>query len=72
MLGTLSEPRPRLLLEVTRRTGTARHYETRSARSLGLRQEDLEKMHDLWLQITSDPHFAGAHHYTLSGWLWMS
>ena len=24
-------------------------------------------MHDLWLQITSDPHFAGAHHYHIVG-----
>jgi hypothetical protein len=24
-------------------------------------------MHDLWLQITSDPHFAGAHHYHVVG-----
>jgi hypothetical protein len=28
-----------------------------------LRAQDLELMHKLWLNITSDPKFAGAHHY---------
>ena len=62
----LSEPRPRLLLEVNPQDGTARHYEL-GPHAPRLRQEDLEKMHDLWLQITSDPHFAGAHHYHIVG-----
>jgi hypothetical protein len=28
-----------------------------------MRPQDLELMHKLWLNITSDPKFAGAHHY---------
>jgi hypothetical protein len=58
----LPEPRPRLTLEVHAPDGNFREY------SLGphnprLRPQDLELMHRLWLNITSDPKFAGAHHY---------
>jgi hypothetical protein len=28
-----------------------------------LRREDVELMHKLWLDLTVDPKFAGAHHY---------
>src|SRR5579871_6790126 len=58
----LPEPRPRLTLEVCAPDGTVREY------SLGphtprMRAQDVELMHKLWLEITSDPKFAGAHHY---------
>jgi nucleotide-binding universal stress UspA family protein len=58
----LPEPRPRLTLEVHAPDGTIREY------SLGphtprMRPQDVELMHKLWLQITADPKFAGAHHY---------
>ena len=58
----LPEPRPRLTLEVSAPDGTNREY------SLGphtprLRPQDVELMHKLWLNVTSDPKFAGAHHY---------
>src|ERR1700722_5416242 len=58
----LPEPRPRLNLEVCAPDGTVREY------SLGphtprLRPQDVELMHKLWLNITCDPRFAGAHHY---------
>src|SRR5246500_5141053 len=58
----LPEPRPRLTLEVCAPDGTVREY------SLGphtprMRPPDVELMHKLWLDITSDPKFAGAHHY---------
>src|SRR5246500_2181556 len=58
----LPEPRPRLTLEVCAPDGTIREY------SLGphtprMRPQDVELMHKLWLDITSDPKFAGAHHY---------
>jgi len=62
----LPEPRPRLALEVYLPDGSARSY-LLGPHTPRLRQEDLEKMHDLWLQITSDPHFAGAHHYHIVG-----
>jgi len=58
----LQEPRPRLSLEVCAPDGTVREY------SLGphtprMRPQDVELMHKLWLDITTDPKFAGAHHY---------
>jgi len=58
----LQEPRPRLTLEVCAPDGTIREY------SLGphtprMRAQDVELMHKLWLDITKDPKFAGAHHY---------
>jgi hypothetical protein len=28
-----------------------------------MRPQDVELMHKLWLNITADPKFAGAHHY---------
>lgn len=58
----LQEPRPRLTLEVCAPDGGVREY------SLGphtprMRPQDVELMHKLWLDITTDPKFAGAHHY---------
>ncbi len=58
----LSEPRPRLTLEVASPDGSVREY------SLGphtprMRPQDVELMHKLWLEITADPKYAGAHHY---------
>ena len=58
----LPDPRPRLTMEVCAPDGSVREY------SLGphtprLRPQDLELMHKLWLNITSDPKFAGTHHY---------
>jgi len=58
----LQEPRPRLTLEVCAPDGSVREY------SLGphtprMRSQDVELMHKLWLNITADPKFAGAHHY---------
>jgi amino acid permease-like protein len=58
----MPEPRPRLTMEVCAPDGTVREY------SLGpheprLRPQDVELMHKLWLAITADPKFAGAHHY---------
>ncbi|HUO17034.1 MAG TPA: APC family permease [Verrucomicrobiae bacterium] len=58
----LPEPRPRLTLEVAAPDGSTREY------SLGphtprMRPQDVELMHKLWLEITADPKYAGAHHY---------
>ena len=58
----MPEPRPRLTLEVCAPDGAVREY------SLGphnprLRPQDVELMHKLWLDITTDPKYAGAHHY---------
>jgi len=58
----LPEPRPRLIMEVCAPDGAVREY------ALGpptprMRPQDVELMHKLWLNITADPKFAGAHHY---------
>ena len=58
----LPEPKPRLVMEVRLPNGVAREY------YLGphiprLRDQDLDLLHRLWLEITSDAAFAGAHHY---------
>ncbi len=58
----LPEPRPRLILEVCAPDGTIREYAL-GPHTPRMRPQDVELMHRLWLNITSDPKFAGAHHY---------
>jgi len=58
----LPEPRPRLTLEVHEPTGRVHEYQL-GPHTPHLRPEDLELMHKVWLEVTSDPKYAGAHHY---------
>jgi len=58
----MPEPRPRVCLEVCAPDGTVREY-TIGPHTPRLRPQDVELMHKLWLDITTDPKFAGAHHY---------
>jgi amino acid transporter len=58
----LPEPRPRLSLGVCAPDGTVREFAL-GPHSPRMRPQDVELMHKLWLDITSDPKFAGAHHY---------
>ncbi len=58
----LSEPRPRLTLEVCAPDGSIREYAL-GPHTPRMRAQDVELMHKLWLDITTDPKFAGAHHY---------
>jgi nucleotide-binding universal stress UspA family protein len=58
----LPEPRPRLIMEVCAPDGTIREYAL-GPHTPRMRPQDVELMHRLWLNITSDPKFAGAHHY---------
>jgi hypothetical protein len=58
----MSEPRPRVTLEVCSPDGTVREYAI-GPHNPRLRPQDVELMHKLWLNITTDPKFAGAHHY---------
>jgi amino acid transporter len=58
----MPEPRPRVCLEVYAPDGVAREY-TIGPHTPRLRSQDVELMHKLWLNITTDPRFAGAHHY---------
>ncbi|MGB8581061.1 MAG: APC family permease [Candidatus Sulfotelmatobacter sp.] len=59
---SLPEPRPRLTLEVCAPDGTVREYVI-GPHNPRLRPQDVELMHKLWLDITTDPNYAGAHHY---------
>ena len=58
----LPEPRPRLILEGYAPDGSSREYAL-GPHTPRLRPQDVELMHRLWLNITSDPKYAGAHHY---------
>ena len=58
----LPEPRPRLTLDVCGPDGSVREYAL-GPHAPRMRPQDLELMHKLWLDITADPRYAGAHHY---------
>jgi amino acid transporter len=58
----LPEPRPRLILEIHEPNGKIDEY-LLGPHAPRMRPQDLELMHKVWLDITSDPKYAGAHHY---------
>jgi amino acid transporter/nucleotide-binding universal stress UspA family protein len=58
----LPEPRPRLALEIHAPNGSIHEYPL-GPHTPRLRPQDLELMHKVWLDVTSDPRYAGAHHY---------
>jgi len=58
----LPEPKPRLILEVHSPDGISKEYVI-GPHTPRLRAEDLELMHKVWLDVTSDPRYCGAHHY---------
>ena len=58
----LPDPKPRLAMEVRLPDGTFREYYL-GPHAPRLRHQDLDLLHRLWLEITADPRFAGAHHY---------
>jgi nucleotide-binding universal stress UspA family protein len=58
----LPEPRPRLTMEVASPDGSSCEYQL-GPHTPRLRPQDVELMHKLWRDITTDPKFAGAHHY---------
>ena len=58
----LPEPRPRLVLEIHSPSGSVQEYPL-GPHTPRLRTQDVELMHKVWLDITSDPKYAGAHHY---------
>ncbi len=58
----LPEPKPRLVMEIRMPDGGSREIPL-GPHTPRLRDQDLNLLHRLWLEITSDPAFAGAHHY---------
>jgi len=61
---SLPEPRPRLMMEIHSPGGAVRAYML-GPHTPRLRSQDLELMHQVWLDVTSDPRLAGAHHYDI-------
>jgi amino acid transporter len=58
----LPDPKPRLVMEVRLPNGVSREYYL-GPHAPRLRNQELDLLHRLWLEVTSDPRFAGAHHY---------
>jgi nucleotide-binding universal stress UspA family protein len=58
----LPEPRPRLTLVVYEADGSDHEY-LLGPHTPRMRPQDIGLMHQVWLDITKDPRFAGAHHY---------
>jgi amino acid transporter/nucleotide-binding universal stress UspA family protein len=58
----LPEPRPRLTLVVYEADGTSQEY-LLGPHTPRMRPQDIGLMHKVWLDVTKDPRFAGAHHY---------
>src|SRR5579863_3659097 len=58
----LPEPRPRLTIEVFAPDGTMKDYAV-GPHTPRLRPQDVELMHKVWLDITTDSKYCGAHHY---------
>jgi len=58
----LPDPKPRLVMEVRMPNGVSREYYL-GPHTPRLRNQDLDLLHNIWLEVTSDPRFAGAHHY---------
>jgi amino acid transporter len=58
----LSEPRPRLTLEVHESNGVVHEYNL-GPHAPRLRPQDIALMHQIWLELVKDPKLAGAHHY---------
>jgi hypothetical protein len=58
----LPEPKARITMEVYSPNGGVHEYPL-GPHTPRLRAQDVELMHQVWLDITSDPKYAGAHHY---------
>jgi hypothetical protein len=60
----LPEPKPRVVLEVVEPSGEKWEFFL-GPHTPRMREEDVELMHRMWLEITSDRSFAGLHHYDI-------
>jgi len=60
----LPEPKPRLTLQLIRKDGAVTEYQL-GPHEPRLRPEDMALLHQLWLEITSEPQTSGLHHYDL-------
>ena len=60
----LPDPKPRLTLEVVEPNGQKWEFFL-GPHTPRMRDEDIQLMHRMWLEITSDREFAGLHHYDI-------
>jgi hypothetical protein len=60
----LPEPRPRMRLVVVEPDGTKHEY-LLGPHTPRMRQEDVDLLHGLWKEVTSDPRYRNLHHYHL-------
>ena len=60
----LPEPKPRLTLEVVEPSGQRWEFFL-GPHTPRMRDEDVQLMHRMWLEVTSDREFAGLHHYDI-------
>ncbi len=58
----LPEPRPRLKLVVVEPNGNKHEY-LLGPHTPRMRQEDVDMLHKLWKEVTSDPRYRELHHY---------
>jgi amino acid transporter len=58
----LPEPKPRVTMEIVSPDGTSTEYQL-GPHAPRLRDEDNQKLHAIWRQLTSDPKLASLHHY---------
>jgi hypothetical protein len=58
----LPDPKPRMVMEIRLPNGVSREYYL-GPHTPRLRNQDLDLLHRLWLEISADPRFAGVHHY---------
>ncbi len=58
----LAEPRPRLDLRILARDHAVSIFHL-GPHTPRLRPEDLDLIHNLWLEVTADPEYRGLHHY---------
>ncbi len=60
----LPEPKPRVAMDVVAPDGSAKEY-LLGPHAPRLRDQDNDKLHDLWKRVTADPTFASLHHYDI-------
>ena len=58
----LPEPKPRLTLVLIGADGSRRDYKL-GPHTPDMRPADLDLLHEIWLDVTSEPRFSGLHHY---------
>ena len=62
----LPDPKPHLRMEIHAPDGTVHEYRL-GPHTPRLRPQDLELLHQLWLEVTADPELASLHHYHIVG-----